>query len=129
MAVKFVSEEWFELMRKGLGERFSKPGKVTTSFCHKVLECPDGTIRWTLIEFENSLIKNYEMGEGEPPKAAFTAYAAYDTFRRVIVGELDGQQALISGQFKLDGNMIKAMKLIGTYNIIESVMRSIDTEF
>lgn len=72
---------------------------------------------------------NYEMGTGEWPEAPFAAFAEYGTFKRVIEGELDGKEGLLTGEFTLEGNMAKAMALLGTYNRLEEVQRSIQTNF
>lgn len=62
-------------------------------------------------------------------KAEFKAFAPHEVFQKVILKELDGSKALLNGKFKLKGNMMKAMGVIGAYNRIEKVQRSIPTTF
>lgn len=129
MAIKFLSTEWETEMKNKLAEEFSTRGKVTTEFVQVVTEAPDGIIHWMLLELEKGRFKSYKIGQGDIPDAELGATATYNTFKRVINSELDGAQGIMSGDFTLSGNTLKAMSLLGTYNRIEEVQRSIETEF
>ncbi|GAA0182885.1 hypothetical protein SH2C18_51720 [Clostridium sediminicola] len=127
--VKFLSPEWEKLMKDSLKAEFCKKGGVTTEFMQVVEGCPDGTSKWMLFKIKKSTYVSYEVGEGEQPEAEFKAFAPYEIFQKVILKELDGSKALINGKFKLKGNMMKAMGLIGIYNRVEKVQRAIPTIF
>jgi putative sterol carrier protein len=127
--VKFLSIEWETKMKELLSANFIKKGGVTTDFLQVVESCPDGTQRWMLLKLEKSIFVSYEVGEGELPDSKFKAFAPYSTFIKIVEGTLDGSKALITGEFRLEGNMVKALGLIGTYNRLETAQRSIPTEF
>lgn len=130
MAVKFLSQEWAEKMYESLKAEFVEEAGVTLDFIQVVEESPDGEEHWMEYILENSKFVDFKTGTGEwNEEAPFKAFAEYDVYKRVIQGELDGKDALMTGEFSLEGNMAKAMTLMGTYVRIENVQRSIDTEF
>lgn len=129
MTIKFLSPEWEKKMQELLAAEFTKKGGVTTEFLQVVENCPDGKTRWMLASIKKSIMVSYNLGEGELPEANFKAFADYSTFEKVIKKELEGGKALVTGEFRLEGNMVKALGLIGTYNRLEAAQRSIPTEF
>lgn len=130
MAVKFLSKEWADKMYEGLKKEFVEEGGVSLGFIQVVEETPDGEDHWMEYTLDNSKFVDFKTGTGDfDDSAPFKVFADYDTYERCIKGELDGKEGLMTGDFALEGNMAKAMALIGTYVRIESVQRSIDTEF
>lgn len=125
MAVKFMSPEWEQEMQKRLAEEFSTKGMISTVFVQVMTDCPDGTQKWALTETEKGIYKRYEIGTGEPPKGEFTAIGSYAIHRGCVTGDVDGEQALVSGDMKLKGNMIKGMTMLGTYRRLEEVEQSV----
>lgn len=129
MAVKFLSNEWYELLKEGLKKEFTVTGGVSLAFTQVVENAPTDDEPWIRYELDNSIFKDLTMGTGDYPECPFVAFADYGTYKRVVEGDLDGSEGLLTGEFTLVGNMAKAMALLGTYNRIEAVQRSIQTEF
>ena len=128
MAIKFMSKEWEAAMQKGLAEEFNTKGKVTTTFVQIMTDCPDGKDLWTLVELKDGMYVRYEICEGEPPEYELAAIGKYEIHKGCVQGTIDGSKCITTGQMKLKGNMVKAMKLLGTYSRMEEVEQAIEVE-
>lgn len=128
MAVKFLSKEWEEAMQKGLAEEFSTRGMVTTTFVQILKNGPDGKDYWTLTELKKGKYVRYEVGEGEPPEYELAAVGSYDVHKGCVTKELDGSVCITTGQMTLQGDVNKAMSLLGTYSRLEAVEQAIEVE-
>ena len=129
MAIKFLSPEYEEKLRELLKEDFSKPSSLTTTFCQIILGCPDGKDRWVLYGVEKGIMSDFKIGEGEPPEANYRVRGPYQVYVDLIQGKYDGKTSLITGKLKLEGNMTRALGLLGAYTRIEKNQKSIDTDF
>lgn len=128
MAVKFLSKEWEEAMQKGLAEEFSTRGMVTTVFVQILTDCPDGQNHWTLTELKKGKYMRYEVGVGEPPEYELAAVGTYAVHKGCVTKEIDGSVCITTGQMTLQGDVNKAMSLLGTYSRLEAVEQSIEVE-
>ena len=66
---------------------------------------------------------------GEPPEAEFHITGTYDVFARIARAELGAQKALMTGQLKLKGNMIKALKLAAIADRLNKVLAGIPAAY
>lgn len=129
--MKFLSNEWRETFEKNLKETFSE-GKTPTAISVELVECYtdvpqlDGKSFWHCYELEDGVLESVTHGFGEdtiPSDADFVVIAPYATAVKSMTGELDNATALVSGAMKFKGNLIRAMKLMGSYNVIQNLKR------
>ncbi len=59
----------------------------------------------------------------------FKITASYDKWKKVITGQLDPIQGLMTRQLKLDGNLIKIMKNVKAAQELVRCATQVDTEF
>lgn len=118
--MKLLSQEWFDAMvTKAKTEYFTKPTRLSLSYCEVYENCPgDEETVWTYFELKEGLVEVAEIGYGEDdmPEADYRCFGDYDDYVRVLKGELDPNMGIVRGIFTLEGNLVKAMTLLGTYN-------------
>lgn len=129
MAVKFLSQHWAEEMTVKLQESFNTNGNVSIIFVQVVTDTPENVQKWMFLSLVKGKFVSYEVGEGKPPKYELSAIGTYNTFKKIIRGELNGAKGITSGELKLGGNVLKSMGLLWVYEKIEEAQRSIETEF
>ncbi|RPI34583.1 MAG: hypothetical protein EHM70_02395 [Chloroflexota bacterium] len=56
----------------------------------------------------------YVVNEGEAPKAAFVLKGTYENFTRVMKGDLDPLQAMLTRRLGMQGNMVVMMRSVPT---------------
>lgn len=56
MAVKFLSQDWYEQMVEGLKKEFTEVGGVNLQFVQVVEETPSGEDTWMLLELKDSIL-------------------------------------------------------------------------
>lgn len=129
--MKFLSEEWREAFEKSLKDTFTE-GKTPTSITVSLVECYsdvpqlDGKSFWHCYELEEGVLEEVSHRYSEdsiPADADFVVTAPYETAVKSMTGELDNATALVGGSMKFKGNLIRAMKLMGTYNVIQNLKR------
>ncbi|TXT62554.1 MAG: Sterol carrier protein [Promethearchaeota archaeon] len=69
------------------------------------------------------------LAEGEESDAEFIFSGPYDNWLKVLKKELDPIQGLMSGKFKLKGNMAKVMRATKAAQELVNSTTVIDTEF
>ena len=123
--MKFLTEEWgneFIAIAKDTFSPGKTPSKVSLTLCecyNKVPQCGGDTV-WFMYTFKNGVLESAERGTGRAnaPAADYTSDADYDTFVQTMTGELATVKALTAGKIKLKGNLMKALKLLDTHNIL-----------
>ena len=115
--MKYVSEEWFEEHKKLLAGMFTKPSNVSAELVEVYKNWDGNKTAWVYYKVEKGLIADIKRGEGEDtiPKAMFRCFGEYENYAKVIRGELDPKMGIMTGKFKLEGNMMKAMGMLGVY--------------
>ena len=115
--MKFVSEEWFAEHEKLLKAEFSKQNNNSAEVVEVYQNWDEGKSAWVYYKIVNGFIEETRRGEGENdlPKAMFRVFGPYGNYVSVIKGELDPKKGLMTGKFKLEGNMMKAMGMLGIY--------------
>ena len=117
--MQFLSNEWFDAMTVRAKAEFSKPGKLTLSYCEAYTGCPDGVDKWLRIELENGIMTKTEYGTGECPKADYRGFGKYADHVRICKGELNPKKAVMEGTFSIEDNVkagaMRTIQLIGMY--------------
>lgn len=131
--MKFLSPEWFEAHVAKIQEVFNEPNRSTVGLVEvyeNVYGEEDNTV-WIHYEQEKGLLKSCDRGEGEDdiPEGQFVVFGDYADYVRVCKGELDPSKGIVSGKFTLEGNLIKAMGMLGTYNQITECKKLEGTEY
>lgn len=129
MAIQFLSKEYEAKMSELLKAEFSKPSNLTCTFCQIVVGCPDGKDRWVLYGVDNGVMSAFSIGEGEAPAASYRVKGPYQIYVDLIEGRLNGKVSIVTKKLVLEGSMVKALGLLGTYTRIEKIQRSIPTTF
>jgi putative sterol carrier protein len=62
-------------------------------------------------------------------KAAYTFEGPYSNFVRLVEGKLDPIQGLMTGKFKLKGNMVKVMRAVKAAQELVRTISLTETEF
>lgn len=128
--MKFLTEEWtgeFVALVKDTFSPGKTPSKVTLTLCECYNNVPHlgGDTVWYLYTFKNGVCESVErgMGRSNAPAADYTSDADYDFFVKTMTGEMSTAKALTSGKIKLKGNLMKALKLLDTHNVITECKR------
>ena len=125
--VEYLSAEWHAMAETALREQITpdKMKNISTSMSNIYKNCPDGKERFLFISLENGTIADFQVGEGEPPKAEFKITGDYEVFSRISRAELGAHTALMTGKLKLKGNMVKALKLASLADRINKVFSTL----
>lgn len=123
--MKFLTEEWSEeffALAKGTFSPAKTPSKLTLTLCecyNKVPQCGGDTV-WLMYTFKDGVLVSAErgMGRASAPAADYTSDADYDVFVKTMTGEMSTVKALTGGKIKLKGNLMKAMKMLDTHNVL-----------
>jgi len=129
--VAYLSPEWVEEARKRLKEQLTpeKMNKVTSSMTNIYQNCPDGKERYMYVSIKDGVITDFDVGEGEPPKAEFKIIADYETFAKISRAELGAVRALTSRKLTLRGHMAKALRLAPIVDKLNKVLASIPADY
>jgi putative sterol carrier protein len=127
----YLSPEWRDEVEKRLKAELSpeKMSYATSSMSYIHLNCPDGGARYIYFRFENGDLGELEVGRIPSRESEFKITGQYDTFAKISNSELDSQSALMSGKLKLNGNILKAIKLAPACDRINKVLSSIPAEY
>ena len=129
--LKYLSPEWVEEARKRLKEQLNpqKMNKVSSSMSNIYQNCPDGKERYMYVAVKDGVITDFDVGDGEPPTAAFKIIADYDTFAKISRAVLGAVRALTSRKLTLRGNMAKALRLAPLVDKLNKVLASIPSDY
>ena len=129
--VKYLSPEWRDAAEERLRKNLTpdKMKNITSSMSNIYKNCPDGKERYLFYKFEEGILAELSLGEGEPPKAVFRITGDYETYAKITRTELASLKALMTGKLKLKGNMVKALKLASVADRINKVLSEIPTEY
>lgn len=109
----YLSEEWSKEVKKRLSEELTpdKMNNLTSSMNNRYTDCPGGGTKFFFVGFEDGKVASVQTGDGDGPAAEFAIIGKYEVFAKISRAELGSQKALMGGQLKLKGNMVKALKL------------------
>lgn len=125
--LRYLTEEWRAEAERRLKAELTpdRMNHITSSMSNVYLDCPGGGSKHLVFRFEDGALTGLALGSGEPPEAEFHITGAYDVFARISRAELGAQKALMTGQLKLKGNMIKALKLAAIADRLNKVLAEI----
>lgn len=130
--MKFLSEAWCARHKEVLLSEFNKPNRNNVELTEVYEGCygEDKTI-WIYYKMVDGLLAEMARGEGEEGihEATFRCFGSYDDYVKVIHGELDPKKGIMTGKFTLEGNLIKAMGMLGTYMKVSDCKKFAGTEF
>jgi putative sterol carrier protein len=127
----YLGPEWSEEAKTRLEKELTPENMhhVTSSMSNIYQNTPDGKEKYLFIAFDDGKVSQFEVGEGEPPKAEFKIIADYETFAKISRGELGAVKALTSRKLTLRGNMAKAMRLAPRVDRMNKVLATIPTDY
>lgn len=129
--MKFLTEEWisaFEGKAKDLFREGSTPTSLTVSLveCHENVPQLDGRDFWHLYNIEDGVIEELAHGYDKddiPADADFVTFCPYNLVVDIMTGKVSTPRAMLSGNIKMKGNLVCAMKMLETYNILQDLKR------
>jgi putative sterol carrier protein len=129
--LQYLTEEWRAEAEKRLKAELTpeKMNHITSSMSNIYLDCPGGGSKYLLFRFEDGALAEIVLGSGEPPDAEFRITGTYDVFAQISRAELGAQKALMTGQLRLKGNMIKALKLAAIADRLNKVLAGIPAAY
>lgn len=116
--MKFLDEEWFEAHKTKLKEAFTEPNRSNVELIEVYENCwGEDTTVWIHYKMVDGLLGYSKRGEGDDniPEAQFRVFGDYNNYVLVCQGKLDPNKGIITGKFTLEGNLMKAMGMLGTY--------------
>lgn len=134
MALKFPSDEWIEELSRQLNasesyERSAKDWEGDFIFVVEPDEAYDDTA-YLYLGLYHGKSPDAAMVESEDSREVeFVIRAPFSTWRRVIEGELDPIQGMMTRKLKLQGNMMKIMRYPKAAQEIVACCAKVPTEW
>jgi putative sterol carrier protein len=127
----YLSPEWAQEVDRRLRNELDpeKMNNLSSSMNNRYTNCKGGEDKFFFVEFTDGVVSSVQVGTGVGPAAEFTISGDYDIFAQISQATLGAQRALMTGQLKLKGNMVKALKLASLVDRINKVVATIPTEF
>ena len=135
MAIPFPSDEWVKAFQERLNGNatYAEVAKNWEGDLYFQIEWPNRADPPTLLYMDlwhGQCRDAYGVApDRERPKAAFTLSAPLANFVRILKGQLDPMQAMITGKLKVHGNMVVIMRNIPTVLEFVRNCQQIDTAF
>ena len=130
--MKFLSEEWTKKHKEMLETQFNKENRNNVELVEIYENCygEDITI-WISYKMVDGKLAHLERGEGEDkiPEATFRSFGDYEDYVAVCKGQLDPKKGIMTGKFTLEGNLLKAMAMLGTYMKVNECKKFPEIEF
>ncbi|MBD3214703.1 MAG: sterol carrier protein [Candidatus Lokiarchaeota archaeon] len=132
--MKFATEEWAKAYCKAINENpdYAEAASWWEGDFVFIIE-PSGNldheIHMFVGLFHGECTGARILAEGEETDAEFIFSGPYDNWLKVLKKELDPIQGLMSGKFKLKGNMAKVMRATKAAQELVNSTTVIDTEF
>lgn len=127
----YLSQDWAKEVERKLKLELSpeKMNNVTSSMNNIYDNCKDGQRQYFFVSFKDGMIDEVKTGFGDGPKAEFIINGDYDVFKQISQATLGAQRALMTGQLKLKGNMVKALKLASLVDRINKIIATVPTNY
>ena len=134
MSFKFLSDEWIKELSSLLNQsesylRSAKDWEGDFIFVVEPDEACDELVYYHLELFHGKSPGAALVQEGDLPETEFTINAPYSTWRKVIDGVLDPIQGMMTGQLKLDGDLMKIMRYPKAAQEIVACCAKVPTEW
>jgi putative sterol carrier protein len=134
MAYKFPSDTWIKALREELNasESYQRSAKDWEGDFIFVVE-PDDALPETAylhLQLYHGSSPGADMVDpGHLPETEYTIKAPFSTWRKVIDGKLDPIQGMMTGQLKLNGDLMKIMRYPKAAQEIVSCCAKIPTDW
>lgn len=127
----YLSQDWAKEVERKLKLELSpeKMNNVTSSMNNIYDNCKGGQRQYFFVSFKDGMIDEVKTGFGDGPKAEFIINGDYDVFKQISQATLGAQRALMTGQLKLKGNMVKALKLASLVDRINKIIATVPTNY
>lgn len=131
---KFPSEEWIRAFKEELNknkayEEAAKDWEGDFLFIVTPDEGLDREMIFYVDLWHGKCRDAYMVPSREAKKAEFVLEGSYSTWKKIIMGQLDPVQALLTRKFKLTGSMAKIMRYAKAATELVKTASRIPTEF
>lgn len=126
MAIRFLSEEWAQVVKDGLNasEAFRDASKGSRALIQQVVTKGGEDVSYWL-RIDNGTV---DVGTGRAEKPSLTITSSYETAEALAKGDLSPMAAFMSGKIEVS-NVMSAMGLQGALSSAGAVIKDIDTEY
>ena len=127
----FMSPEWMTETEKVLRAKITPQttNNATLSIAMTVENAPDGKVKTLVFETDKGNIKTFKLADPANVKTEFAISGDYRSYEKLFKGQLEPTSAIMGGELKFKGNMLKAMGLLPTLEPFFAVLSRIPTTF
>jgi putative sterol carrier protein len=131
---KFFSDEWIEAYKNAINEskEYEEAAKDWEGDFLFVVE-PDEELKepmYAYIDLYHGKAREaYRVDDPSKVKAAYEFRGKYSDWKKLLAGEIDPIKGLVTGKFKLKGNMAMVMKYAKAAQILVDLTKKVGTEF
>ena len=129
--LKYLSPEWTAEAAKRLRDQLTpeQMKNLTSSMLTIYHNCPDGNDRALYYAIENGIFTDISVRQEPWPEAEFVISGDYEVFAKISRAEIGSRSALMKGQLRLQGNMVKALSLASIVDRFNKVLAGIPCEY
>jgi putative sterol carrier protein len=123
---KFLSDEYFSQVQAALSQDqkwLESTKSIKTSIAFNATDVGQNYV----LTVENGVSTLLKAAAGTPTEFAFDG--TYDTWCKVVKGEVDIQSAVLKGQLRFKGSITKILMYKDRLNRVAEVMRDVPKEF
>lgn len=132
MAIPFPSHDWTQTFKDRLNSNatYAEVAKNWEGdICFEVA-MPDGSPALLYLDLWHGQCREaFQVTSDRPVNPAFRLAAPLANFVKILKGELDPMQAMVTGKLKVQGNMVMMMKNIPTVLEFVKTAKQIETDF
>lgn len=127
----FMSPEWMTETEKVLRARITPQttNNATLSIAVTVENLPNGGEKTLIFETEKGNFKTFKLADPTSERTEFTISGDYRSYEKLFKGQLEPTSAIMGGELKFRGNMLKALGLLPTLEPFFAVLSKIPTVF
>ena len=134
MTYKFPSDEWIKSLREQLNENesYERSAKDWEGDFIFIVEPDDAYPQTSYLLLELYHGKSPDAGMLDPedlPETEYLIRAPYSTWKKVVEAKLDPIQGMMTGQLKLEGDLMKIMRYPKAAQEIVSTCAYVPTEW
>ena len=128
---QYLSPEWAEEAKLKLREQISPEimKYLSSSILTVYQNCPDGKEKALYYQIVDGVFQDISIQEGDLSEAEFVITGDYETFAQISRSETKSSKALMNGNLRLKGNMIKALSLVSIVEQINHVLSEIPCKY
>jgi len=131
MPFPFPSHDWVTALKDKLNTSasYAEIAKTWEGDILFQVDMPDGRALLLYLDLWHGQCRNAFEAKDSSQQAAFRLSAPLANFVKVLKGELDPMQAMMTGRLKVQGSMVVLMKNIPTVLEFVNVARTVETVF